>query len=164
MVAVAVNIAAAVGVGLGFAVLAFLRRMSKSVIRRAVRGNAVHSRKSRDARATELLGAHDGEILLLDLQGPIFFGTAENLADAVERSAGSEVRYIVIDLQRVTEIDSTGAKIILQIHQRLQRQRKHLLLCGVDPGRPLAAVLHDMGVGAVLSGNRLFADAEHALE
>ena len=164
VVAVAVDIVAAVGTGILIAVAVFLRRMSKSVVRRVVRGDAVHSRRTRVSPATDILAAHGAEIVVLELQGPVFFGTAENLADAVERTVGADVRTLVLDLQRVNEIDSTGAKVILQIHQRLRRERKHLLLCGVDRGKPLGAVLHDMGVGAVLSGNRVFDDADQALE
>ena len=43
-VAIAANLVAAMGIGIAVAVLSFLARMSKSLVRRAYHGDAVHSR------------------------------------------------------------------------------------------------------------------------
>jgi MFS superfamily sulfate permease-like transporter len=47
-VAIAANLVAAVGIGVGVAVLSFLTRMSKSLVRRAYHGDVIHSRRTRD--------------------------------------------------------------------------------------------------------------------
>lgn len=163
-VAVAVNIVLAVIIGIAVAILFFLFRMSKSVIRRAYRCDAVHSRKNRDPRLTEILAQHGRKILVLELEGPIFFGTAENLANYVETAQSDDVAYVIFDLKRVNEIDSTGAKIVLQTHDRLTGQGKHLLVSCLEEHTQLANFLKDMGVTTALSRTKLFQDTDRAIE
>ncbi|HEY4911126.1 MAG TPA: SulP family inorganic anion transporter, partial [Methylomirabilota bacterium] len=67
-----------VGVGVALAVMFFLVRMSKSVVRRTYHGDVVRSRKARDPKLMELLSAHGRQIVVFELEGPIFFGTAED--------------------------------------------------------------------------------------
>ncbi len=142
-VAMAMNIVVAVFTGIAVAMLVFLYRMSKSVVRRAYRCDAIHSRKTREPRLTDLLATHGARILVLELEGPIFFGTAENLDAYIESSAGADVSYVVFDLKRVNEIDTTGARIIVQIHERLKKQKKFLLIAGVEKNTHLANVIDD---------------------
>ena len=163
-VAMAMNIVVAVFTGIAVAMLVFLYRMSKSVVRRAYRCDAIHSRKTREPRLTDLLATHGARILVLELDGPIFFGTAENLGAYIESSAGADVTYVVFDLKRVNEIDTTGARIIVQIHERLKKQKKFLLIAGVEKNTHLADVIDDMGVAAALTESRQFPDADHAIE
>ena len=77
-----------VAMGVAVAVLFFLIRMSKSVVRRTYHGDVVRSRKARDPKLTELLAAHGRRIVVFELEGPIFFGTAEDLATRVEAASG----------------------------------------------------------------------------
>jgi CRP-like cAMP-binding protein/anti-anti-sigma regulatory factor len=138
--------------------------MSKSVIRRTYRCDAVHSRKTREPRLMNVLSLHGGRILVLELEGPIFFGTAENLALYLEAAWRENVSYVIMDLKRVNEIDSTGAKILLQAHDRLTREGKYLLLSSFPEDTQLANFLKDMGVTAALTRNRLFQDTDRAME
>ena len=71
-----------VAMGVTVAVLFFIVRMSRSVVRRTYRGDAVRSRKARDPKLMEILAAHGQQIVVFELEGPIFFGTAEGLATA----------------------------------------------------------------------------------
>ena len=163
-VAIAMNIVAAVVIGIGVAMMVFLYRMSKSVVRRAYRCDAVHSRKSREPRLTDILALHGACILVLELEGPIFFGTAEDLGTYIESAVTDDVSHVVFDLKRVNEIDTTGAKIIAQIHDRLRKSKKTLLISGVERNTHLAHVIEDMGIAAALTESLLFQDADHAIE
>ena len=71
---------------------------------------------------------------------------------------------MVFDLKRVNEIDSTGAKIMLQTHDRLTQEGKMLLLSSFEERTRLAGFLKDMGVTAALTRNRLFHDTDRAIE
>lgn len=164
VVAVAMNLVLAVAIGVAVTVLFFLFRMSKSVVRRAYRCDAVHSRKTREPRLMDMLSTHGRKILVIELEGPIFFGTAENLGLYLESTWRDDVSYVIMDLGRVNEIDSTGAKILLQAHDRLTKEGKHLLLSSFPESGPLAAFLKDMGVTAALTRNRLFPDTDRAIE
>ena len=164
VVTITMNLVIAVAIGVVVTVLLFLFRMSKSVIRRAYRCDAVHSRKTREPRPMNVLSRDGGRILVLELEGPVFFGTAENLALYLESAWRENVSYVILDLKRVNEIDSTGAKILLQAHDRLTREGKHLLLSSFPEGTPLADFLKDMGVTAAFTRNRLFPDPDRAME
>jgi MFS superfamily sulfate permease-like transporter len=163
VVAVAVDIVAAVVIGMAVTILFFLFRMSKSVVRSAYRCDAVHSRKTRDPRLMNILAEHGARILVLELEGPIFFGTAENLALYLESIWSDNVSYVILDMKRVNEIDSTGAKILLLAHDRLTMEGKYLLLSTVQDVK-IADFLKDMGVAAALTRNRIFPDVDRAIE
>jgi anti-anti-sigma regulatory factor len=161
--AVLVDLVVAVGAGVAVAVLFFLSKMSKTVVRREYRGDAVHSRKTRPPRLMDVLQAQGGRILVLELEGPIFFGTAEGLARRIE-AARDDVAYVVLDLKRVNEIDTTGARVLLQLHRRLQDAGTELLLSHVGESGPVVSVLADMGIARTLGSERLFGDTDQALE
>ncbi len=162
--AVAINIVFAVLIGVTVTVVFFLLRMSKSVIRRSFHCDSVHSRKTRDEKLMAVLARHGGSILVFELEGPLFFGTAENLASEIAAAIGENVSHVIFDLKRVNDIDSTGAKILLQTHDRLMRDGKHLLLSSLEERTHIADLLKDMGVTAALTRNRIFSDTDSAIE
>jgi len=153
-----------VGVGLAIAVLSFLVRMSRSVVRRTYHGDTVRSRRARNPKLMDLLGERGGQIVVFELEGPIFFGTAEGLAGRVETAAKADARYVILDLKRVNELDSTGARILLQIHERLRKQGGHLLLSHAHDGYLVWRVLQDLGVAGALAEAGQFDDTDAALE
>lgn len=162
--AVAVNIVLAVFLGLFVTVGVFLFRMSKSVIRREYACDTVHSRRAREPRHMEVLGTHGARIVALELEGPIFFGTAENLAIRLEELADGPASFVVIDFKRVNEIDSTGARIILSAHDQLVKGGKYMLASCIDAHPHVAVALRDAGVAAALTGARMFPDTDRAIE
>ena len=76
----------------------------------------------------ELLSAEGRKVVTFELEGPIFFGTAEYLAAQVETALQQETSYVVLDLKRVNELDNTGARVIQQLHGTLAREGKRLLV------------------------------------
>ena len=153
-----------VAVGVAVAVLFFLIRMSRSVVRRTYHGDAVRSRKARDPKLTEVLAAHGRRIVVFELEGPVFFGTAEDLATRVEAAAREGARQVVLDLRRVNEVDTTGARILIQIHERLRQQGARLLFSHTHDNYLVSTVLRDLGVAAALGPDALFPDTDAALE
>jgi SulP family sulfate permease len=155
---------AGVGMGVALAVVFFLVRMSRAVVRRTYSGDAVRSRKARDPRLMEVLSAHGRQIVVFELEGPIFFGTAEGLATRAHAAARAGGTYIVFDLRRVNELDSTGARILLQISERLKPRGGRLLLSHPHDNYLVSSVLRDLGVTGALGDEALFADTDSALE
>lgn len=153
-----------VAMGVTVAVLFFIVRMSRSVVRRTYRGDAVRSRKARDPKLTEILAAHGQQTVVFELEGPIFFGTAEDLATRVEVSSREGARHVVLDLRRVNEVDTTGARILIQIHERLRKQGGRLVLSHPHDNQLVSTVLRDLGVAGALGPSALFADTDAALE
>ena len=163
--AIAFNLIVAVAIGVVVAILSFLLRMSGSVVRRAYRGDAMHSRRTLDPRLMEVVAAQGSETLVLELQGPLFFGTAEDLAKRVDAAmAEAPVSCVILDLNRINEVDSTGARILLQIHERLAREGRHLLLTHLHAGSAVANVLADIGLLSAVTAAKVFHDTDRALE
>ena len=163
-VAIFANIVIAVGLGVVAAIAFFIFRMSRSVIRRSYRCDSVHSRKAREERVMALLASQGRQIMVIELEGPLFFGSADNLAQFVDTVTGEGLTYLILDLKRVNEIDSTGARILLQIHDKLTRNGRHLLLAGLKDRQRIETFLHDMGVTAAVTRTKVLEDADHALE
>jgi len=153
-----------VGVGVALAVLFFLVRMSKSVVRRAYHGDTVRSRRARAPELMERLAEQGRRIIVFELEGPIFFGTAEGLAGRVDAAAKAGARQVILDLKRVNELDSTGARILLQINESLRAQGGNLLLSYPHDNALVSSVLRDLGVAGALGEGGLFPDTDSALE
>ncbi|OGA68990.1 MAG: hypothetical protein A3G81_08305 [Betaproteobacteria bacterium RIFCSPLOWO2_12_FULL_65_14] len=164
LIALTGSIVSAVLVGIGVAVLLFVLRMSRSVIRAEHTVDVRHSHRTRSAAEWAILAADGRRILLLELEGPIFFGSAEHLAHRIDVASREGVRYVVLDLRRVNDIDSTGARIIVQSNDRLRERGAMILLGAAGGASQVSSVLRDMGVMAALGSEHVFDDADLALE
>jgi anti-anti-sigma factor len=156
ILSIAVNIVLAVFLGLALAVLLFVLRMSHPNIRRVFRGDTVRSRKARSTAEMKILEAKGSSILILELQGALFFGSAERLAQMIEAEANNATQSLILDLRRVTEIDSTGVRIVAEIDADLVRR-----------GIKLTLVLHDRGETGVRLAelpSRRMPDVDRAIE
>ena len=161
--AIAGDIVVAVLIGVGVAVVLFVVRMSRSIVRRERYGDSVRSRRARDAAESELLGQHGRGIVLLELEGPVFFGSAESLSERIE-AAPKGARCVILDFRRVNDLDSTGAHVLLQAHDRLKARGVQLLLASVQAAPHVGVVLRDSGVLAAVTSGHVFVDADRALE
>lgn len=160
---ITVNIVVAVFIGIAIAVVLFVVRMSRSNIRRMYRCDSIHSRKSRTAKEAEVLEHKGGGILVMELEGALFFGSAERLANDIDMAMQRDTRCLVLDLRRVNEIDSTGAQIILGINETLERDGKHLVLALAQHSET-AARLTDLGVLEGVTAAKIFEDVDRAIE
>ncbi|HET7678524.1 MAG TPA: SulP family inorganic anion transporter [Xanthobacteraceae bacterium] len=161
VLSVTIDIVLAVFLGIFIAIALFVLRMSRSNIRRMYRCDAVHSRKARGPAQAALLEREGAGILVLELQGALFFGSAETLSNEIEKAAAG-TRSVILDLRRVTEIDATGAQILAEIAAALARQERQLALSLTRNGE-VAARLGEAGVLEALEG-RVFDDVDRAIE
>src|SRR5208283_261640 len=161
VITVCISPLVAVGVGVVIATILFLSKMSRSIVRRTYLGSQVHSKKMRTACDSDILELEGNRIAIIELQGPLFFGSAESLAKRIEDTA-EEFTYCILDMKRVNDMDSTGANIILQIHKRLEKEGKFLLVTYFSDS------LHDyldmMNVLKLMGENRFMPDTDTALE
>jgi len=160
---VLIDIVLAVFIGVVIAALLFMMRMSRSIIRRVYRGAAVRSRKARPLPEMEALGKSGSAIVVMELQGALFFGSAETVAGEIATQMQQETRYVILDLRRVTEVDSTGSQILQEIDADLATRGKRLLLSVAQQSVP-AEMLADSGVVAALTKDRIFRDLDRAIE
>ena len=71
----------------------------------------------------------DGDVAALRLAGELDMGATFSLEPELDRLLGDEdVRRLVVDLRDVTFVDSTGLRLILDLHQRAERDDRALSL------------------------------------
>ncbi len=133
---------AAVALGVLLSTALFVRRMNRSLLRSRSSGELRPSRRIY-ARAQEaLLAPLRRRITVLELEGALFFGTAERLASEAD-TRPADCRVLVLDFRRVSGIDETGAVLLQNLQQRLALRGVALRLAGVTPehahGRRLRA-------------------------
>ncbi len=160
---VAFNLVAGVLAGVVATVIVFIGKTSKTVVRALHRGNHRHSLKLRDPEQTAYLREKGDRIVIIELDGTLFFGTADHLALEVEQLAAS-ADFFVFDCRRVTEFDATGAHILEQLGKRLAKLGKCALLSHVSRTEGHGEFLHDMGVPQAIPLERWFTDTDYALE
>ena len=164
LVSVFASLVTAVAIGMLVSVFSFLFRMSRSVIRRSVRGDVLRSRKTREPRLMQLLAEQGRRIVVYELEGAVFFGTAEKLVHQIEKTVADGATVVIVDLKRVTDLDSTGVRFLIQAHDAMVKHGKFLLLSSVEDSSRLGHFLRDMGAIAALSKGRVFVDIDQALE
>jgi sulfate permease, SulP family len=163
-VALSGNIAAAVGLGILISVVVFTIRMSHGMVRRVRYGNRIHSRRSRPVSEMELLAQHGQRIMAIELEGPVFFASAEQLHNRIDEAITSGVTHIIVDVERVTEMDSTGTQILMQTAERAKSLGIHLVLSGVMMSERAANIMQDQGVWDAMGDDQMLADLDRALD
>jgi sulfate permease, SulP family len=163
VLSVTINIVLAVFIGIVIAIVLFIARASRSNIRRMYRCDTIRSRKARGKRQMALLDMEGAQVLVLELQGVLFFGSAETLSEEIGRLASSGTRTVILDLRRVTEIDATGMRILREIELSLARDHQQLVLA-LPEGSELAPRLAEAGIVDEIGREHLFADVDRAME
>lgn len=162
---VAVQVSLVVGILLGclLAVLQFVRGHLRPPVRRVVGADRQPSRRVRPAADVACLRAQGHRIVLVTLDGPLFFGTADAAAQAIEREA-AHADEVVLDFRRVPEVDVSGARVLLQAAAGLRAQGRRLLLAGLHAADPRARHLVEMDAAGLLVPQSFQPDADRALE
>lgn len=160
---VAVNVMVAFGVGVAGAAVLLLVKLSGSPVRRVLDGTMRMSLKIRAAEARALLQPLAAQIRILELEGEIFFGTADHLKAAVERLPQG-TRYAILDFRRVHEIDASGARMLDVVAQIAAQRDMRVLLSHLRPDDPRGAYLHALGASAAIDPSHWFRDLDRALE
>lgn len=121
----------ALGVGLAISIISFIIRMGKSGIRRELQADTFHSNTKRGKKEMEILEKEGESIVILELEGALFFGTAEKVATRVEEYIKDTAKFILLDFKKINEIDSTGAKIIKQLKKKCDRKNITIYLSAI---------------------------------
>jgi anti-anti-sigma factor len=78
--------------------------------------------------------ARDGDVATVRLAGELDMGATFSLEPQIDRLlADDEVRRLVVDLRAVTFVDSTGLRLLLEIHQRAERAARELSILRPEP-------------------------------
>lgn len=157
------NFAIALGVGLVLSMALFIASMHHTLVRAIVDGNSRPSRRVWGAGEMPGVVHARGRTRIVELEGALFFGSADRLCALVEKLARDAVA-IVLDFARVTTVDATGAFLLDQLERRLRARGVRLLLAGLSlDGRNGAAMLA-YGAFVDRSPRPWFPDVDRAME
>lgn len=136
LVAVLVDLIAAAGVGVGMAILLFIRdQVHGSVIRHKRYLNEISSKTRRLSAERNLLRQHGDQGVCCELQGNLFFGTADQLLSHLEADLRTR-RFVLFDLRRVQSLDYTAAHLFEQMQALLAERDGRLLFSGMPSALP----------------------------
>lgn len=156
-----------VAVGILASIISFVARMSRQPIRRSYDAHRVRSNVERILPEILLLEETGNRIQIFELDGSLFFGSTDQLAQAILESDLENKEFVILDLSRVTDIDSTGSKILLHIYDRLLLQNIKMLISGSTSarlkGNKLVNQLRKMDFFRTFDKANLFSDIASAL-
>jgi anti-anti-sigma regulatory factor len=92
-------------------------------------------------------------LIVVEVEGAIFFGTAHAFERDVERHAAG-ARFLVVDVRRVTMIDASGAHAFERLAARVRARGAQLLVAGLTPHARNARALQ--AHGAFVTGEQPF--------
>jgi SulP family sulfate permease len=160
---------AAIIFGLILAVALFTVDYSRiSAIRLSLTGRTRRSNVDRDDAKTKVLERYGDAILILCLQGHLFFGTAHGLLQTIghhlkSRRDHRNPHWVLIDMKRGSGIDASAINTFSRIKQLCDSYSVELILTA-----PSQQILHALKKANVLAGVRegidWFEDLDHGLE
>lgn len=135
---------AAVLTGLLLAMVLFIVRMNRTLVRGRGTGLSRPSRRIYAAAQEAVLQTSRARITVLELEGALFFGSAERLAREAD-ALPDDCRCLVLDFKRIGSIDESGAVTLQSLQHRLAQRGVPLLLAAVSEGNALGRSLRHAG-------------------
>jgi SulP family sulfate permease len=156
-----------IGIGIVASVVIFVFRYSSiDIIKNKFDGRSYRSSKDRSITDQRLLDHHSYQLVILQLQGFIFFGTANSLYEKIKQlatQAEKELKFVVLDMLLVQGIDSSAVKSFEKLARYLETKGIHLVI--VNSSEEVKTAFEADGL---LTGEferlRYFDDLEHATE
>jgi SulP family sulfate permease len=162
--AVLVNLAVAVLSGVALAMVLFMLRMSQPVVSRVMDGTQLRSLKQRTLKMEAFFAKEGHNIIIVEMKGPLFFGTSEQIRDEFERLMVRKPKIIILDMRQVTYIDLSGARTLRQLGQAQKPKGYVLFLAGIKENSMRRDWLMAAGVTATIPRSQIFFHLDPALE
>lgn len=145
------------------AMFLYVRNTSRSPLRGHYEGAIRLSTRVRPEEQSSYLRSLGPAIRVVELQGSLFFGTADQLGREIEKVA-VDCRHLILNMRRVHEVDPTGALVLMQTMRRLGERGIRTAIAAVSVTGRRGSVLVRAGVTAVVPLECWFEDADRALE
>lgn len=125
-------------VGLSAAIVLFVVNYSRlTITKRVSSGVYQHSNVLRTSEEIEILQAEGEQSYLVELQGLIFFGTANKLINQIrariDRSDLIPVRFVVLDFRLVSGLDASAVLSFTKLKQVATAKQVHLVFTHLSP-------------------------------
>ena len=138
IVTASMGIMQGIAVGTLVAVILFVINYSRAdVVKHAMTADTYHSPMTRSRQERQILNELGKQVYILELQGYIFFGTAnyllEQIHGQIETISKGRLRYVVMDFCRVTGIDSSVTYNFSKLRQLALKYKIKMVLTGLTP-------------------------------
>ncbi|MCC7201474.1 MAG: SulP family inorganic anion transporter [Nitrospirae bacterium] len=100
-------------------------------------------------------------MLIYDMEGELFFGSAQNLEKSllrIEHRAAEGIRIVVLRLKRVRNPDAVCLSLLEDFLKRMENNGVIVLLCGVR--QDMYRVLDNIGLVKRLGPNRIYTESD----
>lgn len=166
--ALTVSLIAASGVGIILAILLFIREnIDTSIVRRKSYGNESFSKQIRTREEMEILEKNGKDAVIYELQGSLFFGTANQLFTMLENDLKT-MKFIILDMKKVQGIDITAAHVLEQIRDTIGGKGGYLIFSriplSIPSGKDMHRYFEEVGLGASKESAKIFDDLDDAIE
>ena len=149
--------------GLFVAIILFVINYSQlSVIKSEVSGSDHGSNIDRDLETRELLNREGYRILIMNLQGFIFFGTADKLITTIRSrvmdQADNTIEYLVLDFHHVSQLDTSAIVSFTKLAQLSDRLGFHIVISSADEKSIKQLVRHQFFTFGERGWHRIYKD------
>ncbi len=111
--------------------------VAQSAVRTAYNASQISSQRIRGAHEAALLQAQGHRIGIYELQGDLIFSTVEVVLRDIMQDH-DEFDFIILDLKRVTAMDTTSGRLLRELLHTLEAQQRTLLFSNVARSSPFA--------------------------
>jgi len=119
------DLTVAVEVGMVLAAFAFIKRVADTTQVHKLTGEETGA----GGQGHEPVADVPPGVIIYRVFGALLFGSAEKL-DSIIRRSGGDTRVVILHMAAVTAMDATALNRIENLHEKLHRHGKHLVLSG----------------------------------
>jgi SulP family sulfate permease len=119
------DLTVAVEVGMVLAAFSFIKRVADTTMIQAMTGEEAAA----DGQGHEQVKDVPPGVMIYRVFGALLFGSAEKLENIIRRT-GSDTNVVILHLAAVTAMDATALNRVENLHEKLHRHGKHLILSG----------------------------------
>jgi SulP family sulfate permease len=146
----------------------YLREQThSSVLRSKIEGGEVFSKVVRHEQELVILTRNGNNTVIVELQGSLFFGTANQLYLALEPEIGPRT-YVILNMRRVQSMDLSATHVLEQIKDRLEGIGSYLIFTEIPhhlpSGLKMKRYLREVGLVQDTSKALAFRQLDEALE
>jgi SulP family sulfate permease len=148
LVIVLVSFPVGILVGLIAAIFLFAFQYGRvDIVRHELTGADWHSSGHVSGERQELLRQHGAGIVIVRLQGFLFFGTADRLRKRVQDRMEGGGRFLLIDFQRVSGMDSSAVQSFIRLSQVAAKRDFTVILTGLSERSRQALLRNGLAIG-----------------
>lgn len=133
----------------------------EDVVRRETRAHLQPSLRIRNPAERELLAREGRRIALVELQGALYFASAERMIRRLQALEG-RVDYLILDFRRLGMIDAAAARFVDVFLQRMRGAGVKIAFAEIGRGAP--GCEEELARLAEVNGARVFSSVDSALE